>query len=111
MGTWKFPGLYFCVYLKNFCSKTSFSIVKAPTQYLSPAPAWWLGRGLGGTQDGVGDRQSPLTHRYRLLCLSTTSVATGPGGPQKSSSVPRDSVGRSPRGAGDDRQKGSTCAT
>lgn len=49
--------------------------------------------------------QAELTHRYRFLTLSTSSVATGPVGPQKSSSVPRISMGLSPGELGEDGYK------
>lgn len=45
--------------------------------------------------------QAELTHRYRFLTLSTSSVATGPVGPQKSSSVPRISMGLAPGNLGE----------
>ena len=85
--------------------------------------AWWCGEGIQWTMNGVQtvcgdpawgrrgwDRPGPLTYRYRLLSSSTTSVATGPVGPQRLFSVPRDSMGSFPGGVGEDGQKGLACA-
>lgn len=61
--------------------------------------AWWCGEGIQWTMNGVQTVWGPsmgtegvgqartLTYRYRLLSSSTTSVATGPVGPQSYHSI------------------------
>lgn len=55
--------------------------------------------------------QAELTHRYRFLSLSITSIATGPVGPQKSSSVPSSSTHLSLEEAGEYGLKGARDAS